>query len=86
MFSFAHTIINLNMFTLRTLMGVVINDNFVHVTKDDFSKFYLLQVVALVGACIPFLYIYCMIPTLEEVKELENKNNSKSEIELTGTE
>jgi hypothetical protein len=42
MFSFAHTIINLNMFTLRTLMGVVINDNFVHVTKDDFSKFYLL--------------------------------------------
>ena len=63
MFSFAHTIINLNLFTLRTLMGVLINDNFVHVTKDDFSNFYILQIIALIGAIIPFTYIYCMIPT-----------------------
>lgn len=78
MFSFAHTIINLNLFTLRTLMGVLINDNFVHVTKDDFSNFYILQIIALIGAIIPFTYIYCMIPTQDQVKKLEEKNNSKN--------
>ena len=63
MFSFAHTIMNLNLFTLRSLMGVLINDNFVHVTKEDFSNFYVLQVIALLGALVPFTYIYFMIPT-----------------------
>jgi hypothetical protein len=77
MFALAHTIISLNMYTLRALMGVIINDNFIHVTKEDFSNFYMLLIIALVGSLIPFLYIHCMIPTLKEVDDLEKKNQDK---------
>jgi hypothetical protein len=42
MFAIAHVIINLNQFTLRALVGVFINDNFVFVTKENMENFYVL--------------------------------------------
>lgn len=42
MFAVAHTIIAMNMFTLRALVGVYINDNFVFVTKENMQNFYVL--------------------------------------------
>ena len=63
MFAVAHTVINLNVFTLRALVGVFINDNFVFVTKENMDNFYVLQIISLCGTLIPFLYIHVMIPT-----------------------
>jgi hypothetical protein len=42
MFAIAHVIINLNQFTLRQVIGVLINDNFVFVTKENMDNFYVL--------------------------------------------
>ena len=77
MFSLAHTIMNLNMFQLRTMMGVIINDHFVHVTKENFAHFYILEVIGIIGTCIPFFYMHKLIPTQKEVEELEDKNQKK---------
>ena len=63
MYAVAHTIINLNMFTLRALVGVIINDNFVFVTKENMENFYVLEIIALCGTFIPFLYIHLLIPS-----------------------
>lgn len=74
MFAVAHTIMNLNMFTLRALVGVFINDNFVFVTKENMENFYVLQIIALCGTLIPFFYIHLLIPTQKDVRECASKN------------
>lgn len=71
MFSIGHSIINLNLFTLRSFMGVVINECFVHVTKEEFDNFYVLEIISLTGALIPFIYMRFLIPKTHEVEELE---------------
>lgn len=63
MFSLSHTIMNLNMFQLRTMMGVLINNNFVHVTKENMDNFYILELIGLCGTFIPLLYMHKLIPS-----------------------
>ena len=75
--SLASTIHVLNQHTMRVIVGVIINDNTIDVTKEHFDGYYKLQIIAGVGAMIPLLYIYRMVPKVLEVKELQDKNIQK---------
>lgn len=73
MMAVSATIISLNMFTIRASLGVVINETFVHVTQDKFGDYKLLTVIQLVGSLLPFTYLWCLMPTNEQVNALSEK-------------
>ena len=62
---------------MRVIVGVIINDNTINVTKEHFDDYYKLHIIAGVGAMIPLLYIYRMVPKVQEIKELQDKNIQK---------
>lgn len=60
--AFSSTIVALNQFTIRAILGVIINDSFVNVTTSNLNDYYILTIIALCGSFIPFTYILCMVP------------------------
>ena len=70
MMSLSTSIIILNQFLLRQLMGLIINDTFIHVTKKNMDNYIWLKVVCIVTSCIPLTYMWRMVPTLRQSQEL----------------
>ena len=70
MISLTMTIINLNQFTLRTLLGTFINDQFVGVDNESIDRIWILIIIELGFKLIPFFYIYCLVPTNESVQQV----------------
>jgi hypothetical protein len=60
--AFSTTIVALNQFTIRAILGVIINNSFVNVTTNNLNDYYILTIIALCGSFIPFTYILCMVP------------------------
>ena len=64
--AFSTTIVALNQFTIRAILGVIINDSFVNVTTSNLNDYYILTIIALCGSFIPFTYILCMVPRRQQ--------------------
>lgn len=47
-------------------MGLIVNDNFVHVTKANMDNYVWLKVICVVTSLIPLLYMWYLVPTLAE--------------------
>ena len=73
MYSLSITIIALNQFIIRAIMGVYVNDQFVHVSKGHMENYYQLKIICIVTSCIPLTYLFYLIPTLAETDELQEK-------------
>lgn len=56
-FAFLTGTFNFSNFVVAPLIGSTINDLFVGVTADDLSRFHILQLIAVVGAAFPFLFL-----------------------------
>lgn len=74
MMSFASIIINLNQFTIRNLIGVFINNTFVHVSNDTMNDYYILCWIRFGTSFIPLTYMWWLLPTNAEVAALEQKH------------
>lgn len=66
MYSLSVTFIVLNLFVIRAIMGAKINDWFIHVTNEEFDRYIWLKVIAIFTPLIPFLFLFKLLPTLEE--------------------
>ena len=73
MSSLQSTIINVSFGMLRAQMGIILNQLFFGIETDNIDQYYKLLAVELVAKMIPFLYIYRLIPTAEEVDRLQAK-------------
>ena len=69
--SLSMIIIGLNQSFLRSSIGYLFNLLFFNVTKDDISeRYYLLSIVSFIGTLIPMTYIYCLVPSNKQIKEV----------------
>ena len=66
MYSLSITILSLNQFILRSALGVIINDNYIFVSKGHMDNFPCLKVIQIVTSIIPLFYMHKFIPTLQE--------------------
>lgn len=66
--TFSGVIHGLNMHLVRAQIGILINNQFVHVTKENINNYPTLTLIEMVAALIPFIYIYCLIPSINEVE------------------
>jgi len=71
MLSLSTSIIKLNQFTIREMVGVTINDMFVHVTKKSLRDVFTLTEIALCSAFIPFLFLWWMIPSKKATEDFQ---------------
>ena len=72
--SLSVTIVILNQFFLRSTVGLAINAAFVHVTKKNMDNYFYLKVICAVTSLLPFFYMFKLIPTLNEAKEIQKKS------------
>jgi hypothetical protein len=86
MFSLTATIINLNQFILRAVIGSVVNDMFVGVTNQSLDKYYILTIIEIIGKLFPLLIISLLIPLNKDVDELQEKYINLAEISPLGSE
>lgn len=75
MYSLSVTFIVLNLFVLRAIMGIIINNSFIHVDKDNLKgegedRYIWLKLIAIFTPFIPFLFMFKLLPTLKETNEL----------------
>lgn len=52
--------------TIRSQIGLAINDKYVHVTKHNIKDYPCLARIEAFASLLPFLFIYCLVPTMEE--------------------
>jgi len=92
MSSIGGTIIQFNMFTLRSIIGLYCNKWFADITRDTIEDYYKLAFIQIIGCVIPLLYMYHIIPSNAEVeatqkmyqeKIVESQKKVGKEIELT---
>jgi len=74
MCALAVTLLILNQFILRSVMGVLINDNFIFVSKGQIDDYMYLKMVCIVAAVIPLSYMWRLVPTAEETDELHQSH------------
>jgi len=58
---------------------VWINKEFVGVEKENINKYYILVFIQLIGTVIPMLYIFCMIPSNEEINKVQQMNSLRTD-------
>ena len=71
MYSLSVTILILNQFIIRNLMGVWVNYQFIGISKHNMHEYTYLKMVCICTSLIPFTYMFCMIPTLKETDDLQ---------------
>ena len=95
MSSIGGTIIQFNMYTLRSIIGLYCNKWFANITRDTIEDYYKLAFIQIVGCFIPLLYMYHIIPSNAEVeatqkmyqeKIVESQKKVAEAIELTTEE
>lgn len=75
MMSFCSTIIHLDLFGLRKLMGLLVNKFIVGITVKNLEEKYIqLTLIKFFGACIPLAFIHLFMPTNKEIKEIQERN------------
>lgn len=75
MMAFSTTIIGIDMFAIRLVMGLILNQLFVGMNKDNMEeKYRYLTMFKFVGACLPILFIYRLVPTNAEVSKQQKLN------------
>ena len=79
MSSLGQTIISMNMFVLRGVIGLLCNKMFFNITRASITDFYKLMGIQVVGTFIPLLYMYKMIPSGAEIKATQQKHLAKIE-------
>ena len=62
MVSISMTIITLNQFTMRQILGTFINSRFVGVTNDTIERYWVLALIETIFKLLPFIYIYFLCP------------------------
>ena len=67
------TIIHVSYGMLRQQVGIVINHVFFGICNKTIQFYYKLLALELLAKLIPFLYIYRLIPSKEEVDRLQEK-------------
>ena len=65
MMSLSVTIILMNQFFLRSVVGLAINGAFIHVTKQNMDNYLYLKIICAVSALLPFSYMFNLIPSLK---------------------
>ena len=68
--SLSGTLVQLGYMTIRNLLGVLINNTFVHITRDSITNYYVLVFIKLFGAFIPLTFMMKFLPTNKEVQDL----------------
>jgi hypothetical protein len=67
MSSIKDSVVLINLFILRNIMGVILNRAFFNVTRDNLEEGYLkLKLISLAGTFTPLLYMWYLIPTNQE--------------------
>ena len=56
--------------------GVIINSIFLGIDNSNIQEYYKLCIVQFVGTLIPMLYMYCIIPTNENIDMVQAIHNS----------
>jgi hypothetical protein len=74
MMAFSTTLIQLNQFTIRNLLGVFINSKFVQVSSDNMDNYWVLTTIKFIGSLIPLTFMLKILPTNEQIKELQMKH------------
>jgi hypothetical protein len=64
--------------TARGWVGSLINDRYVHVTKDDLSRYWVLLVIQCACGFLPLLFLW-LIPTRAQIDALQIKINESEE-------
>ena len=64
----------LNMHILRNLIGVLCNKLFVNIGRDNIVDYYKLAFIQIVGTFIPLLYMNKLIPSREEIREVQMRH------------
>lgn len=54
-------------------MGIIINNNFIHVTKETMDRYIWLKVIGIVTPFIPFLFMFKLLPTVKETNDLQKE-------------
>ena len=66
------TVLELSQGALRETVGIIINDNFIHVTNENLDNYWQLKVIGMCCNCIVFFFICCgLIPTKVQADELQ---------------
>lgn len=60
-------------------MGVIVNDNFIQVTKAHMDGYVYLKVVAIVTSAIPLAYMWKLIPTLKDTEDMQKEYAKQKE-------
>jgi hypothetical protein len=63
MMSISATLFNLNKLTLKQMIGVFLNETFVHVKNNQLDRYYILTTIGLFGTFLPILLIKLLVPT-----------------------
>ena len=78
MMSLNTSIVAISQFAIRAWLGVLINDSFVNVTKENMKNYKYLCLIAALLAIVPLFFIWIMTPT---IKECEDKQKGITEPE-----
>ena len=73
MLSLSTSLIKLNQFTIREMVGILINDMFIHVTRKSLTDIFYLVEVAFFASFIPIVFIYLMVPSRGETNAYQQK-------------
>ena len=56
--------------SIRGYIGSSINDNFIHVTRENMDDFWKLKVISIICSCAPLLFIM-LLPTNKQIEECQ---------------
>ena len=73
MYSFSMSVLILFAFC-APLFGVLINNNFVHVTTENMDNYVYLKIIRVISAFTPFYYMWFLVPTFNDVETIYNAN------------
>lgn len=77
MLSLSTSLIKLNQFTIREMVGILINDMFIHVTRKNLMDMFYLVEVAFFSSFIPIIFIYLMVPSREQTQAYQDMQTQK---------
>ena len=69
MLSLSTSLIKLNQFTIREMVGILINDSLIHVSTKNLGDIFYLIEISFFCAFVPIALIYLMVPTKQETQK-----------------
>ena len=81
MTAFSASCVNLCRGTIPELLGLFFNTNFLHITNENLDNYYLVPIIAIIGACYEVL-ISRLIPLRKDIEEVINFKVQKKVTEI----